>query len=46
MRASKTYRSLIAENLLLKFFHETSAPDTETRPESRVIIAAAKAGHG
>jgi xanthine dehydrogenase small subunit len=42
MRASKTYRSLIAENLLLKFFHETSQPDIETR----VVIAAAKAGHG
>ena len=42
MRASKTYRSLISENLLLKFFHETSEPDTETR----VVIAAAKAGHG
>ncbi len=46
MRASKTYRSLIAENLLLKFFHETSEPDTETHPETRVIAAAAKASHG
>ena len=42
MRASKTYRGLVAENLLLKFFHETSAPDAETR----VIGIAAKAVHG
>ncbi|HEY2889040.1 MAG TPA: xanthine dehydrogenase small subunit [Dongiaceae bacterium] len=46
MRASKTYRSLIAENLLLKFFHETGEPDTQTRPETRIIAAATKAGHG
>ncbi len=42
MRASKTYRSLIAENLLLKFFHETGEPEAETR----VIAAAARAAHG
>ena len=46
MRASKTYRSLIAENLLLKFFHETSEPRAENRPETRIIAAAAKARHG
>jgi xanthine dehydrogenase small subunit len=42
MRASKTYRSLIAENLLLKFFHETSDPAAETR----VVGVGAKAAHG
>ncbi len=42
MRASRTYRSLIAENLLLKFFHETSGAGGETR----VVAAAAKAVHG
>jgi xanthine dehydrogenase small subunit len=42
MRASKTYRSLIAENLLLKFLHETSEPAAETR----VVGAGAKAAHG
>jgi len=47
MRASKTYRSLIAENLLLKFFHETDAEaGGEAHPETRVIAAAAKASHG
>jgi xanthine dehydrogenase small subunit len=42
MRASKTYRSLIAENLLLKFFHETSEPAAATR----IAGATAKAAHG
>ncbi len=42
MRASKTYRSLVAENLLLKFFHETNEPDAATR----VVGAGAKAAHG
>ena len=42
MRASKTYRSLIAENLLLKFFHETAEPTAETR----VVGSAPKAAHG
>jgi xanthine dehydrogenase small subunit len=42
MRASKTYRSLIAENLLLKFFHETRDPAAETR----VVGVGAKAAHG
>jgi xanthine dehydrogenase small subunit len=31
MRASKTYRSLAAEKLLLKFFIETTEVDAETR---------------
>ena len=42
MRASKTYRGLIAENLLLKFFLETSEPVAETR----VVGVGAKAVHG
>ncbi len=42
MRASKAYRSMVAENLLLKFFHETSEPKAETR----VVGRAAKAAHG
>jgi xanthine dehydrogenase small subunit len=42
MRASKTYRSLVAENLLLKFFHETAEPAAETR----VVGMAAKDAHG
>ena len=42
MRASKTYRSLVAENLLLKFFHETSEPAAATR----VVGVDAKAVHG
>jgi xanthine dehydrogenase small subunit len=31
MRAGKAYRGLVAENLLLKVFVETSQPDAETR---------------
>jgi xanthine dehydrogenase small subunit len=31
MRASKTYRSLVAGNLLLKFFHETTGPGAGMR---------------
>jgi xanthine dehydrogenase small subunit len=42
MRASKAYRSLVAENLLLKFFHETTEPAAETR----VVGMAAKDAHG
>jgi len=42
MRASKAYRSLVAENLLLKFFHETTEPGVETR----VVGCVAKAAHG
>jgi xanthine dehydrogenase small subunit len=42
MRASKTYRGLVAENLLLKLFHETTEPQAETR----VVGLAAKAAHG
>jgi len=42
MRASRTYRSMVAENLLLKFFHETSEPAAATR----VVGTDAKAAHG
>jgi xanthine dehydrogenase small subunit len=31
MRAGKAYRARVAENLLLKFFHETTTPEVETR---------------
>lgn len=41
MRASKAYRGLIAENLLLKFFIETSEPTAETR-----VVAAKRQAHG
>ena len=42
MRASKAYRGLVAENLLLKFFHETTEPEAETR----VVGVAARVAHG
>ncbi len=42
MRASKAYRSLVTENLLLKFFNETTEPDAETR----VVGISARVAHG
>jgi xanthine dehydrogenase small subunit len=42
MRASKGYRSLVAENLLLKFFLETTQP----RVLTRVVGPAARRAHG
>jgi xanthine dehydrogenase small subunit len=42
MRASKTYRGLVAENLLLKFFHETTEPEAETR----ILGRGGRAAHG
>ncbi len=41
MRASAAYRALVAEKLLLKFFIETSEPETETR-----VVRAAGGNHG
>jgi len=41
MRASKTYRSLVAENLLLKAFVETSEPSARTR-----VIDGKRQAHG
>jgi len=41
MRASKEYRSRVAENLLLKFFIETTAADAESR-----VVGAARRSHG
>ena len=37
MRASKDYRAMVARNLLLKFFHETSDPALETRVVGRRV---------
>jgi xanthine dehydrogenase small subunit len=41
MRASKAYRGLVAENLLLKFFIETSDPTAETR-----VVDGKRRAHG
>ena len=41
MRASKAYRSLAAEKLLLKFFIETTETDAETR-----VVGEGKRAHG
>ena len=41
MRASKAYRSLAAEKLLLKFFIETTEADTETR-----VVGERRRAHG
>jgi xanthine dehydrogenase small subunit len=41
MRASKAYRSRIAENLLLKFFLETTEPEIETR-----VLGGQRYAHG
>jgi len=41
LRASEAYRRLIAENLLVKFFNETTEPDAETR-----AIGPARVAHG
>ena len=41
MRASKAYRSLAAEKLLLKFFIETTEADAETR-----VVGARRLAHG
>jgi xanthine dehydrogenase small subunit len=41
MRASKTYRGLVAENLLLRFFIETTDADAATR-----VIGSRRQAHG
>jgi xanthine dehydrogenase small subunit len=41
MRASKAYRSLVAERLLLKFFIETTEADAETR-----VVGERRRAHG
>ena len=41
MRASNAYRGLVAENLLLKFFIETSEPNAETR-----VVDGKRQAHG
>jgi len=41
MRASKDYRSLVAEKLLLKFFVETTEPDADTR-----VVGERRRAHG
>jgi xanthine dehydrogenase small subunit len=41
MRASKAYRSLVAEKLLLKFFIETTETDTRTR-----VVGERRQAHG
>ena len=41
LRASKAYRSLVAENLLLKFYHETAQPARRTR-----VLATEALAHG
>jgi xanthine dehydrogenase small subunit len=41
MRASKAYRGLVAENLLLKLFIETSEPAAETR-----VVSGKRQAHG